>query len=152
MSTVLNHIDVMNEIAKLGEKIDALITMLQPKPPAPVVTQSDYVVWVERKETRNSASPMWKCSTEKGREFHIFQHRDEAKDNTAPFVVHPVVWAKLASMLLYDFIDCANDPLSVELVQEGIFWKCISVMTTFDGWSGVSVQRPYAYQDVPEQE
>ena len=89
---------------------------------------------------------MWRCVCGKtGREFHIFSHRDETKDNTQLWRdKKPYVWSVLSAMSLYDEIDCTNDPLAVELLKEGYFWKVKNVLAPVHGWEEIIVERPYA--------
>jgi hypothetical protein len=92
------------------------------KEPVVMVT---WIVSAERDQTKNSGSPMWRCTTESGERVNVFKHTDPAKD-TFHLFAEADYGMQLEEIPLYATVDF--DPsICVSLAKNGQWWEVIAV-------------------------
>ena len=81
---------------------------------------------MERGETKNSNSPMWRCITKTGERVNIFQHSDPAK-NTARLFANAGYMPEMSAMALRDVITWQQHPIGVVMHTDGQWWNITAV-------------------------
>lgn len=115
---------VLNLSKQIQDEINQILEGL------PTVTQ--HIVSLERDETRNSGSPMWRCVTSAGDRVNIFQHSDPDKNNFTLF--EAAGWAQvLESMPVGGQRNWTQNPIEVVMRKPGKFWEIIAVTPKPEG-------------------
>lgn len=90
----------------------------------PSVTK--HITYIERGETSNSRSPMWRCTTLDGERVNIFKHDDPEKNSFALFEAAGY-GEFLLSLAVHDFQTWETTPIVVEMRKMGKWWEIVSV-------------------------
>lgn len=86
------------------------------------------IVRMERSETTNSKSPMWRCVTDDGQRVNVFHHDDPIKNNFNLFFEAGYHHAML-NMNVGDVLNWTTHPIEIELTLNGK-WNEITAVTT----------------------
>jgi len=84
------------------------------------------LVRMERAQTSNSKSPMWRCRTDDGIKVNVFQHNDPEKNSFRMFEgtdYEPL----MSDMKVGDILAWKNHPIEVTLRKNGDWWNLVSV-------------------------
>jgi len=84
------------------------------------------IVRMERAQTSNSKSPMWRCRTDDGIKVNVFQHDDPTRDTFHLFIGTGYEPYMLA-MEVGDIVSCHRYPIKVTMRKNGDWWNLISV-------------------------
>lgn len=104
---------------------DAVIAALGGETKKENPVQITWIVSAERDQTKNSASPMWRCTTEAGERVNVFKHTDPTKD-TFHLFAEADYGMQLEEIPLYATVDF--DPgICVSLAKKGQWWEVIAV-------------------------
>lgn len=89
------------------------------------VVQVTWIISAERGETKNSASPMWRCVTEGGERVNIFKHSDPAKD-TFHLFAEADYGMQLEEIPMFATVDF--DPgICITMSKKGQWWEIVAV-------------------------
>lgn len=94
-----------------------------------------HIIRIERDETANSKSPMWRCVCNDGDRVNIFKHTDPAKNTFALFDAAGY-GATLVAMDVKAIAHWKTTPITVTLVKqspEAKFWDVAAVAPIVDG-------------------
>lgn len=81
-----------------------------------------HIIRMERGETSNSSSPMWRCQTSEGERVNIFKHTDPVKNNFRLFDAAGY-GADLIAMELNESLNWNTFPIAVDLTKaDGSKW------------------------------
>ncbi len=89
------------------------------------------IVAIERSATKNSASPMWRCTTADGERVNIFNHADPVK-NSYRFFAAAGYGPALDAMVYGEERTWTQKPISVTLFKDGNWWNIAAVLPTTD--------------------
>jgi len=95
--------------------------------PAVEITVSHQIVSMTRGSTRNSSSPMWRCTTADGERVNIFKHADPVKNSFALFQAAGYAPA-LDTMVDGEERTWKRNPIFVTLAKDGQWWNIIAVL------------------------
>lgn len=84
------------------------------------------IVRMERGATKNSGSPMWRCTTADGVRVNVFQHSDPHKDNTLLFKVAGY-FDLMNGLKNGESLGWSQHPIKVILNKEGEWWTVSGV-------------------------
>jgi hypothetical protein len=99
-------------------EIDAILSQVPPV--------TNYITYVERGETSNSKSPMWRCTCADGERVNIFKHEDPQKNSYALFEAAGY-GELLMSLAVNDFQTWEYTPIEVQMKKIGKWWEIIFV-------------------------
>lgn len=88
---------------------------------------SHEIVRMERGETKNSKSPMWRCETRDGQRVNIFSHADPAKDNTAIFRESGYL-DDMEALKVGEVLNWTQHPIRVAMEKVGDWWTVKGVV------------------------
>lgn len=93
-----------------------------------IIDQIHHIISMERGQTSNSSSPMWRCQTEEGARVNIFQHQDAKKNSFALFEVAGYGETLLA-MELGERLEWTAHPIEVTLEKkpDDKWWEIVWV-------------------------
>jgi DNA polymerase-3 subunit epsilon len=94
------------------------------KPVVPVFPSK--IVRMERGETSNSKSPMWRCIDEDGDRVNVFKHSDPAKDSFKLFD-EAGYGSMMELMKLGDVLTWNQYPIAVHMQKKGDWWNITHV-------------------------
>lgn len=83
------------------------------------------IVRIERGATKNSGSPMYKCTTGDGQVVNVFQH-ELPERNTFDLMLQ-AGYARFSLMALGDVQRWTAHPIRVQLIKDGAWWKLAAV-------------------------
>lgn len=90
------------------------------------------IVSMERAETKNSRSPMWRCVTEDGERVNVFSHIDPYKDSFGHFVAAGYA-SEMRGMEVGQQMTWHAHPIEVRLLKRDDYWNVIGVEKRPDG-------------------
>lgn len=91
-----------------------------------MTTFTHEIVRMERGATKNSNSPMWRCTTKDGEKVNVFQHSDPAKDNTAIFR-EAGYFGYMEPLKIGEAVEWSQNPIWVVLEKDNNWWKVTTV-------------------------
>lgn len=103
---------------------------------------------IERGQTRNSLSPMWRCQLLNGEKLNIFQHDDPERDSF--HIVAAANWGKVfTDMNLDEQYTYHDDLIPVCVRKDGQWWTLLQIQDkqehSPDSATGMNEELPFAY-------
>lgn len=90
------------------------------------------VIAMKRGVTRNSSSPMWRCTCSSNDAVFVFQH-DIPERNSFNLFELAGYGPEMLDMSIDDSITWNNHPINVRMVKDGQYWKVFTVATRPEG-------------------
>lgn len=91
-----------------------------------MTTFTHEIIRMERGATKNSGSPMWRCTTKDGERVNVFQHNDPAKDNTAMFR-EAGYFGYMESLKIGEAVEWSQNPIWVVMEKDRDWWAVTDV-------------------------
>ncbi|MBI5671290.1 MAG: 3'-5' exonuclease [Chloroflexi bacterium] len=91
--------------------------------------------------TKNSQSPMWRCTTDTGERVNVFKHSDPDKNSFGLFEAAGYGTA-LLSMVNGQVMTWKNTPIEVTMTKDGQWWQVIAVSPRPDDCQPDPVEAP----------
>lgn len=103
---------------------------------------SHAIVRMERSTTKNSGSPMWRCTTQDGQKVNVFQHSDPVKDGVRPFQ-EAGYFAEMDALRIGEALEWEGAPIRVKMQADGQWWKVTEVELRPEGAEPDTLWEPY---------
>jgi len=83
------------------------------------------IIKIERTVTKNSQSPMWRCTTADGQTVNVFQHANPERDTFD--IMYTAGYGELMVMTTGEVKHWRNHPIKATLTKDGQWWKLAAV-------------------------